>query len=89
MIRTDEEIKKDIVDHLYWDYGVDASDVKVEVSDSNVTLTGTVQSYAARGAAVSDAWSVRGVTDVDNLLSVHFLPTFAAPTDAELSLIHI
>lgn len=44
MIRADEEIKRDLVDELYWDYRVDASNVKAEVSDGKVRLTGTVPS---------------------------------------------
>jgi len=47
---TDEKIKKQVVDQLYWDARVDASDVKVEVSDRNVILTGTVPSYGVRQA---------------------------------------
>jgi osmotically-inducible protein OsmY len=33
MIRTDEQLKKSIVDHLFWDDSIDASGVKVEVSN--------------------------------------------------------
>jgi osmotically-inducible protein OsmY len=39
--RTDEQIKKDIVDHLAWDSSVDASKVKVEVDRGNVVLSRT------------------------------------------------
>jgi osmotically-inducible protein OsmY len=84
MMRTDEEIKKDVVDHLYWDDGVDASDVKVEVTAGKVRLTGTLASYTARAAAASLAWSVRGVTGVTNLLSIRLPPTFTVPTDEQL-----
>jgi osmotically-inducible protein OsmY len=84
MIRTDQAIKKDLIDELYWDYRVDASDVKAEVSDGKVTLTGTVPSYSARSAAVNAAWAIDGVSEVTNLLSVRFPPAFAVPTDAEI-----
>ena len=84
MIRTDQEIKRDLVDELYWDYRVDASDVKARVSDGKVTLTGTVPSYSARGAAAAAAWGLDGVSEVTNLLTVRFPPTYVIPTDAEI-----
>lgn len=84
MIRTDQEIKRDLVDEPYWDYRVDASDVKAEVSDGKVTLTGTVPSYSARGAAATAAWGIDGVSEVTNLLAVRFPPTYAVPTDSEI-----
>jgi len=84
MARTDEQIKKDIVDQLYWDYGVDASEVQVEVSDGKVTLTGTVPTYGARNAAAADAWEIVGVKLVTNLLAVRFPSTFRVPTDEEI-----
>lgn len=84
MIRTDEEIKRDLIDELYWDYRVDASNVKAEVSDGKVTLTGSVPSYSARNAAVTAAWGLDGVRDVTNLLAVRFPPTFDVPTDVEI-----
>jgi osmotically-inducible protein OsmY len=84
MIRTDQEIKRDLIDELYWDYRVDTSDVKAEVSDGKVTLTGTVPSYSARSAAAAAAWGIDGVGGVTNLLTVRFPPTYVVPTDAEI-----
>jgi osmotically-inducible protein OsmY len=84
MIRTDQAIKKDLIDELYWDYRVDASDVKAEVSDGKVTLTGTVPSYSARSAAAAAAWGIDGITGVTNLLTVRFPPAYVIPTDAEI-----
>jgi hyperosmotically inducible protein len=84
MIRTDEEIKRDVVDHLYWDHSVDAAEVKVEVAEGEVTLTGTVDNYAAGSAAVADARSVNGVNGVKDLLAVSFPPTYTVPMDDEI-----
>lgn len=84
MIRTDEQIKKDVVDELYWDYRVDASEVKVEVENGQITLTGTVPTYTARNAATSDAWAIAGVKGVTNLLAILFPPTFDVPSDDEI-----
>jgi hyperosmotically inducible protein len=66
MIRTDEAIKRDLIDELYWDYRVDAFNVKAEVSDGRVELTGSVPSYSARHAAVTAAWGIDGVREVIN-----------------------
>ena len=79
MVPTDEKIKKDITDELYWDYRVDASNVKVEVSDGEVTLTGTVRDHTARTAANADAWGIAGVRQVTNLLTARLPPDFVAP----------
>jgi hyperosmotically inducible protein len=84
MIRTDEQIKRDIVDELYWDPRVDASDVKIEVADGQATLTGTVPTYTAREAAATAAWGIAGVKDVTNLMTVRFPATFDVPTDAQI-----
>jgi osmotically-inducible protein OsmY len=84
MIRTDETIKKDLVDELYWDYRVDAADVKVEVSGGEVKLTGFVPSYSARQAATALAWEIESVKDVTNLLTVRFPATISPPTDLEI-----
>jgi len=81
---TKEQIKKDVVDQLYWDNRVDASNIKVEVDDGEVTLKGTVLNYMARTAAYTDACAVRGVKSVDNKLTVKFAPSFEVPTDAEI-----
>ena len=84
MIRTDEKIKKDIIDELYWDYRVDASNVKVEVYDGEVKLTGTVLDFTACRAANASALAIAGVKQVINLLTVRFLPDFDAPKDGEI-----
>jgi len=77
----DEQVKKDVVDQLYWDTSVDASKTKVEVADGKVTLSGTVSSYPARRAAHTDALVVPGVTSVDNQLVVELPPALPLPDD--------
>jgi osmotically-inducible protein OsmY len=64
----DERIKLDVVEHLSWDTRVDASDVKVEVDRGSVTLEGTVLTNYEKQAAVDAAWSVKGVTHVEDRL---------------------
>jgi osmotically-inducible protein OsmY len=70
MSRTDEEIKRDIVEQLYWDSRVDASKVSVKVREGTVSLSGMVQTRLAVRAAQGDAWIIDGVTAVHNLLEV-------------------
>ncbi len=70
--RSDEVIKTNVVDHLYWDNRVDASAIKVTVDEGKVTLSGEVPSYSDRLAAESDASSVMGVTEVFNQLTVSY-----------------
>jgi osmotically-inducible protein OsmY len=72
MLRIDEEIKKDVIEQLYWDNKVDAADIKVTVRDGKVTLSGTVQNYPARGSARLDAWVVRGVNSVVDNINVRY-----------------
>lgn len=81
MARTDEEIKKDVVDQLYWDSSVDASKVEVVVDHGIVTLRGSVPSYTSRTAAFSDAWTVSGVGQVVDNINVEY-PTVS--TDDEI-----
>jgi len=84
MVIDSEEIKKDVVNQLYWDDRVDASRVKVEVIDSNVVLSGVVQSFSARRAAETDASMIPGVSIVDNHLNVKLPPALPAVTDEKL-----
>lgn len=80
-MRLDEEIKKDIVDSLYWDNRVDAADIAVSVEDGNVVLSGSVPSYAAKTAATKDARMVTGVLSLDNQLEVAYPLESAIPSD--------
>ncbi len=82
--RTDEDIKKDLIDELYWDDRVDAADVKAEIRDGRVILSGTVPTYASRTAAEEDAFAVAGTRDVVNDLTVKYPIGIELPTDAEI-----
>lgn len=82
--RTNEEIKKDIIDQLYWDGRVDASSVKVEASDGEVVLTGNVPNYTAYQAADDDAWAMSGVRRVRNNMKIEFPSGVKIPTDVEI-----
>jgi osmotically-inducible protein OsmY len=68
--RSDERIKEDVNDRLSDDYYIDASEVEVSVSNTEVTLTGTVNSREDKRRAEDIAESVSGVTNVENRLRV-------------------
>ncbi|MGD9395624.1 MAG: BON domain-containing protein [Candidatus Thorarchaeota archaeon] len=78
MKTKDEQIKKSVVDMLYLDSRVDASDIHVDVTDGVVTLRGTVPSFSVKEAALFDAWKVQGVKKVNNDSFVRF-PTTTLP----------
>ncbi len=84
IVRTDEDIKKYIVDELYWDDRVDASDVMVEVEGGKAVLSGTVPSYAARRVAENTAAGIKGVRAVESRLQVKLPPTRDKITDVEI-----
>jgi osmotically-inducible protein OsmY len=84
MPRLDENIKRDIVDQLYWDSRVNAADIKVTVLDGVVTLSGFVNTSNARYSAASDTWMIEGVTDVNNDLRVIYESEMNLPTDMQI-----
>jgi osmotically-inducible protein OsmY len=84
MVLSDEEIKKRIVDELYWDTRVDASKVEVRVDSGKVTLTGSVPNYNVKLRAETDAYAVRDVIWVENRIIVMHPPTTIIPRDEDI-----
>ena len=68
--RSDERIKEDVNDRLSDDYYLDASEVEVNIQNTEVTLTGTVNSREEKRRAEDLAESVSGVSNVENRLRV-------------------
>lgn len=68
--RSDERIREDVNDRLGDDYYIDASDIEVMVSNTEVTLTGTVQNRTDKRRAEDLAESVSGVSNVENRLRI-------------------
>lgn len=67
--RSDDRIREDVNDRLSEGY-LDASDIEVEVQNTEVVLTGTVNSRADKRRAEAVAESVTGVSNVENRLRV-------------------
>lgn len=84
MTRTDSEIQQAVLHELKWDTRVQATEVGVEVDAGIVTLTGVVNSWAKRLAAVQAAHRIQGVLDVANDIEVR-LPGTVGHTDTEVA----
>ncbi len=84
--RSGERIREDVSDRLMEDSHLDASDIEVSVTGTEVTLDGTVDSRAAKRRAEDHAEDVTGVTHVQNNLRVRPAPgTVAAQTDPRIA----
>jgi osmotically-inducible protein OsmY len=68
--RSDDRIREDVNDNLTEDWGVDASNVTVTVSNGEVTLDGTVATRLQKRRAEDCAEDVSGVKNVQNNLRV-------------------
>jgi osmotically-inducible protein OsmY len=70
LIRTDQEIQKDVMAELRWDAQIQPNEIGVAVKDGVVTLTGWVDSYLKKWSAEDAARRVAGVKAVANDLEV-------------------
>jgi len=84
LIKTDASIKRDVLQELKWDQRVDETEVGVQVKDGIVTLTGKVDTYAKKVAALDAAHRVPGALDVVNELEVRISLPWSR-SDAEIA----
>lgn len=68
--RSDDRIKEDINERLTHDPDIDAWEIEVQVSNGEVTLTGTVDDRNAKRRAEDIAEAISGVKDVQNQIRV-------------------
>jgi osmotically-inducible protein OsmY len=80
--RSDERIREDVNDRLTDDWQVDASEIEVNVSNGEVTLSGTVNTRDEKRRAEDLAENVSGVRHVQNNLRVQSQGTGLASTEA-------
>ncbi|MEO7269671.1 MAG: BON domain-containing protein [Knoellia sp.] len=72
--KTDHQLKTHVTDELRWWPNVDADHIGVAVTDGAVTLSGEVDSYPEKEAALAATFHVRGVTGVaDQIIVKHRL----------------
>lgn len=83
-MRTDNELKRDVMDELTWEPSVSEREIGVAVKDGVVTLTGFVQSYAEKFAAERAVERILGVRALANDLSVK-LPTSLVRSDTDIA----
>jgi osmotically-inducible protein OsmY len=68
--RSEERIKEDVCDRLCDHPAVDATNINIEVSGTEVVLTGTVSSKEEKRRAEDIAEGVSGVRNVENRIRV-------------------
>src|SRR5438270_8635576 len=84
LIRTDEELQKEVLAELKWDAQLQPNEIGVSVKDGVVTLTGYVDSYLKKWAAEDAAHRVRGVKAVANDIEVRLSPS-SERTDTDIA----
>lgn len=83
-IKTDSELKQDVLAELKWEPMVNAALIGVEVRDGVVTLAGQVDSYAAKWAAEKATQRVSGVKALAIEMKVH-ITGISARTDTDIA----
>lgn len=83
-MRSDEEIRDDIIAELEWDPKIDSTEIGVTVKEGAVTLMGSVESYAEKLAAEQAAKRVKGVRAIAEEIKVR-LPSDESVTDEDIA----
>jgi hypothetical protein len=68
--RSDERLREEVCERLGRDWDVDASDIEVNIANSEVTLSGSIEDRRQKFRAEHLADGVWGVTEVHNQLRV-------------------
>ena len=89
-MRTDTEIRADVLRELQWDPRVtNANAIGVAVQDGAVMLTGNVRSYAEKVAATKAATRVDGVRAVADEIRVHLSDDSRDDADIARDIVHV
>jgi osmotically-inducible protein OsmY len=83
-MRTDVEIKEDVLDELAWQPNIDETEIGVIVEDGVVTLSGVVNSYSKKLAAEKAVKGVMGVKALAGDIEVKFGNAYKK-TDKEIA----
>lgn len=81
-MKTDAEIRQDVMDELKWEPILKQSEISVTVSNGVVILSGFVNTFYKKAIAENIAWNVKEVAAVSEELDVR-LPYYL--TDAEIT----
>lgn len=83
-MRTDEEIRDDVLAEIDWEPQIESTEVGVTVKNGAVTLTGTVSSYSEKLAAERAVKRVKGVYAIAEEMKVKY-PSDKSVTDDEIA----
>lgn len=83
-MRTDSELRTDVLAELGWDPGIRNEDIATAVKDGVVTLAGTVDTYAQRYRGERAVERVHGVRAIVNDLTVK-LPGAMEKSDSDIA----
>ncbi len=84
MFKTDSMLQRDIMDELKWDPAVGQAEIGVAVNDAVVTLSGEVESFAKRFAALKATERVAGIRAIAEDIHVK-IPSSTTRTDTEIA----
>jgi osmotically-inducible protein OsmY len=84
VMRSDQEIERDVKEELQWNPDLDSSDIAVSVKNGVVTLAGFVKSYSDKYEAEAAAKRVAGVKAVANDIEVR-LPAIDQRPDPDIA----
>jgi osmotically-inducible protein OsmY len=83
-MKTDVELRHDVLEELEWEPSVDAAEIGVTARDGIVTLAGAVKSYSEKMTAERVTKRVQGVKAIANDIEVR-LPGTAERTDSDIA----
>lgn len=83
-MRTDSEIKEDVINELKWEPSVNDTNIRVVVKNGVVTLGGPVDSYGEKLSAEDAALRVSDVKAVVNEINVN-LPSTSVRSDEDIA----
>jgi osmotically-inducible protein OsmY len=83
-MKSDRQLKQEVMEELAWEASIDDMKIGVEVADGIVTLTGNLGSYAEKYAAERAVQKVMGVRGVAVEIDVR-LSGVTERTDAEIA----
>ena len=88
MTGMEQQLKEEILDTLYWDNRVNASNINVEVKETEAILSGSVFSHTAGRAAEADALNTYGIHSVKNALTIQYQVPSEPSDSAIQSMVH-
>lgn len=83
-MRSDTEVRQDVLDELQWEPAVNANEIGVTVHNGIVTLSGYAFSYGEKRAAEQATLRVKGVKAIAEEIDVK-LPNSSVRSDADIA----